>query len=151
MYVHTCAGMTDDDDTVPLASKLRFRLSSAALLLLLTYDTCVMTSSACWYLCSDGCGCYMGGRAVLGGRHTAVFLLLILLLTLDALILRLPARRAVGRRRERRRRRRQIFQLVRGLLHLHHRIPQKVNGVRQRRQDELEALLGGERRRRERL
>lgn len=103
-----------------------------------------------WYLCSDGRGCYMGGRAVLGGRHAAVFLLLILLLALDALVLRLPARRAVGRRRERRRRRRQIFQLVRGLLHLHHRVPQKVDGVWQRWQDELEALLGGERIRRER-
>lgn len=103
-----------------------------------------------WYLCSDGRGRYMGGRAVLGGRHAAVFLLLILLLALDALVLRLPARRVVGRWRERRRRRRQIFQLVRGLLHLHHRVPQEVDGVWQRRQDELEALLGGERIRRDR-
>lgn len=102
------------------------------------------------YLCGDGGGGYMGGRAVLGGRHAAVFLLLILLFALDALVLRLPARRAVGRRGERRRRRGQVFQLVRGLLHLHHRVPQKVDGVRQRRQDELEALLGGERTRRER-
>lgn len=112
-----------------------------------TYAT---TSSACRYLRSDGRGCYMGGRAVLGGRHAAVFLLLILLFALYAFVFRLPARRAVGGRRERRRRRRQVFQLVSGLLHLHHCVAQKIDGVRQRRQDELKALLGGESRRGER-
>lgn len=141
---------TDDGQTVLIHSKVHFSFSSTAFVRPLTFETYAMTSSACWYLRSDGRGCYMGRRAVLGGRHATVLLLLILLLTLYTLVLCQPARRAVGGRRERWRRRRQIFQLVRGLLHLHHRVAQKVDGVRQRRQDELKALLGGERRRRER-
>lgn len=90
----------------------------------------------------------VGGGAVLGGRHAAVLLLLVLLLALHALVLRLPARRTVGRRRQRRRRRRQVLQLVHHLLHLHHGVPQEVDGVRQRRQDELETLLEARRRKR---
>lgn len=102
-----------------------------------------LSSPPSWYLGGDGCGGDVGGGAVLGGRHTAVLLLLILLLALHALVLRLAAWRTVGRWREGRRWRRQVLQLVRRLLYLHHCVPQKVDGVRQRRQDELEAFLEG--------
>lgn len=93
------------------------------------------------YLGGDGRSGDMGRGAVLGGRHAAVLLLLVLLLTLHALVLRLAAWRTVGRRREGRGRRRQVLQLVGGLLHLHHRVPQEVDCMRQCRQDELEAFL----------
>lgn len=106
------------------------------------------SSASDWYLGSDGCGCDVGGGAVLSGRHTAVLLLLVLLLALHAFVLRLPARRTVGRRGEGRRRRRQVLQLVRRLLYLHHGVPQEVDGVRQRWQDELEAFLDEERNKR---
>lgn len=103
------------------------------------------SSASDWYLGSDGCGCDVGGGAVLSGRHTAVLLLLVLLLALHAFVLRLPAWRTVGRRGEGRRRRRQVLQLVRRLLYLHHGVPQEVDGVWQRGQDELEAFLDEER------
>lgn len=93
------------------------------------------------YLGGDGCCGDVGGGAVLRGRHTAVFLFLILVLALHALVLRLTPWRTVGRRRQRRRRRRQVLQLVRRLLNLHHGVTQEVDGVWQRRQDELEAFL----------
>lgn len=96
-----------------------------------------------WYLGSDGCSSDVGGGAVLGGRHAAVLLLFVFLLTLYALVLRLAAWRAVRWRREGRRWWRKVLQLVYHLLYLHHRIPQEVNGVWQRREDELEALLRG--------
>lgn len=100
-----------------------------------------LSSSLSWYLGGNGCGGYVGGGAVLGGRHTAVLLFLIFLLTLHTFILCLAAWRTVWRWREGRWWWRQVLQLVCCLLYLHHCVPKKVDGVRQRWKDELEAFL----------
>lgn len=50
------------------------------------------------YLGGDGGGGDVRGRGVLSGRHTAVLLLIVLLLTLHALVFRLAPRRAIGGR-----------------------------------------------------
>lgn len=100
-----------------------------------------LSSPLSWYLGGDRCSGNVGRGAVLSGRHATVLFLLILLLTLHALVLCLAAWWTVRWRWKGRWWRWQVFQFICSLLYLHHCIPQKVDCVWQRRQDELEAFL----------